>query len=286
MTKRIKPPALMRAVTLTDKKLRLPAYVSPKLDGVRAVTNGHDWFSRNGNAFPHENTGHMMIKSCKPLDYWYDGELIAVKRCPSHVMCGMERCAGECGVLPVNEIVSIVKRAGHEHSHCLQFHVFDVLMPDAPFAKRLGHIHRTIFPQGWHKVHTRRVTQLKELDTYRTDMRQQGAEGIIVRTTNGVYKAGNSNDLLKEKFENEAEYEIVGYKEGKGKDAKTPVFICTMENGREFPVRPTGTDEERRAMWRRRIALVGCKLTVRHLGFTAKNKVPFQPRGIVIRNYE
>jgi DNA ligase-1 len=266
MTKRIKAPALMRAVPFSDKKLRLPAYVSPKLDGVRCVTNGHVFFSKNGNAFPHENVGHLQPLSCKPFDTWFDGELIVPGR-------------------PVNEIVSIVKRAGHERSRELEFHVFDVLT-DGPFASRLGIIHRAFFPKGWRKVHTRRVTTRKELDCYEADMRTQQAEGIIIRTTNGVYAAGNSNDILKLKFEHEAEYEIVGYKEGKGKDAKTPVFICKMENAREFPVRPTGTDIERRAMWRVRSTLIGQKLTVRHLGFTAKNKVPFQPRGIAIRNYE
>jgi DNA ligase-1 len=262
----MKPPVPMRAVTFTEKKLVLPAYCQPKLDGVRCVTDGLRFFSRNGNEF--FNTEHLQVASIARSKLWFDGELIV----PG---------------LKLGDIVSIVKREGHPDVERLEYHAFDVIDTELMFAKRLGVLRQELCRTSrWREVRTQRITHRKELTCFHTEIGERGGEGTIIRNPRGLYTAGPSNDLMKWKFVTDAEFEILDYKEGKGKDKGTPVFQCGKSQGKvRFWVRPIGSTELRKRMWKDRDDLLGCMMTVRYAGFT-NDGIPFHPRGIAVRNYE
>lgn len=258
----MKPVTPMGASTYHERRLVLPCYVQPKLDGVRCITNGKQFFSRNGNEFgPYR---HLQLR--RQLDYWVDGELYI----PGRVLGG---------------IVSVVKRRGHVEQGILEFHAFDIVdMMGAPFKQRLAELRQVLkWSPRWKEVRTDYITSSRQLHDYHKIIGADGGEGTIIRDPNALYGEG----LWKWKFEQDAEFEIVDVKEGKGKDKGTPIFQCKMKKQRTFWVRPMGSMELRRAMWRDRRHIVRdrTKITVRFAGYTADG-IPFHPRGLVLRNYE
>ena len=63
----------------------------------------------------------------------------------------------------------------------------------------------------------------------------------------------------------ESEYEILGYKEGEGRDKGTVIWICKVyKDSKEstFSVRPKGTLEFRKELFKNGDLYIGKKLTV------------------------
>lgn len=113
-----------------------------------------------------------------------------------------------------------------------------------------------------------------------------GYEGGMLRNHDGFYIFEyNSKDLEKVKEFEDAEFEIIGGKEGTGNDEGCVVFRCVTPEGIEFDVRPKGTVERRRIMFENLHSYIGESLTVRFAEYS-DDKVPLQPVGIAIRNYE
>jgi ATP-dependent DNA ligase len=113
-------------------------------------------------------------------------------------------------------------------------------------------------------------------------------EGAMIRTAAGLYVPKRTNDLLKYKPLKTDEFKIVGTKEAKGKDKRTPVFICATKRGSEaktFNARPMGTMSQRKAMWYDRAQLIGKKLIVEYQ-YIMKSGRPRHPRAVVLRDYE
>jgi len=116
----------------------------------------------------------------------------------------------------------------------------------------------------------------------------QGYEGLIYRNPNGIYKHGRSGrDLLKLKKFHDAEYQIVGAIEGKGKDKGTPIWVCRVahDDERTFKARPMGTYEWRREAWENRVSYFGKMLTVKYQELTDEG-IPRFPIGLEVRDYE
>jgi DNA ligase-1 len=91
--------------------------------------------------------------------------------------------------------------------------------------------------------------------------------------------------LQKYKEFKEDEYEIVGYREGEGRDEGTVLWMCITPEGRQFSVRPRGSMELRRELYRQGDKYVGKKLTVIYQELS-EMKVPRFPVGKDVReNY-
>jgi DNA ligase-1 len=91
-----------------------------------------------------------------------------------------------------------------------------------------------------------------------------------------------STSLLKVKSFEDAEFKIIGGKEGQGREVGMVVFKCETSNGTEFDVRPRGTAEERSLMWDNLNSYIGKPLTVKYQGLTDDGKPRF-PVGLHIR---
>ena len=92
---------------------------------------------------------------------------------------------------------------------------------------------------------------------------EEGYEGIMLRNIEGLYRCNfRSHDLQKYKEFMESEYEIVGAKEGDGRDKGTVIWVCKNEEGKEFSVRPRGTIEMRKEWFENSQEYIGGMLTV------------------------
>jgi DNA ligase-1 len=114
----------------------------------------------------------------------------------------------------------------------------------------------------------------------------EGFEGGMLRNKDGHYMFEyNSKDLEKVKEFQDAEFEIVGGKEGTGTDEGCMVFKCITEGGIEFDVRPKGTVEKRKEMYINKEIYIGQPLTVKFSEYS-DDMVPQQPVGLLLRDYE
>jgi DNA ligase-1 len=112
-----------------------------------------------------------------------------------------------------------------------------------------------------------------------------GYEGIILRNTDGLYQTNfRSHDLQKYKEFKEDEFEIVGHKEGEGRDKGTVLWVCKTPEGRTFSVRPRGSVASRKELFENYEKYMGKKLTVIYQELSEMN-VPRFPVGKDIREH-
>jgi DNA ligase-1 len=176
----------------------------------------------------------------------------------------------------------------------LEFHVFDVCMLSAvstPFAERHAALARIVSGLGRGRPSKVVLVPCDACGDARCIERQmarrlaEGFEGLMIRSPAGPYESKRSRHLLKYKRFRDDEFRIVSYHEAGGKDAGTVVFVCATTRGQTFRVRPQGTLEQRRAMFRDADRLVGKALTVRYQELT-DGGVPRFPVGVAVRDYE
>jgi len=135
-------------------------------------------------------------------------------------------------------------------------------------------------------VPTIRVNSYEEAKYWHDKWVADGFEGGMLRNLNGIYLFEfNSKDLEKVKEFEDAEFKIVGGKEGTGNDEGCIIFKCETTDGKEFDVRPRGTVEQRREDFQKLDSYIGESLTVRYAELS-DDGIPLQPVGIVIRDYE
>jgi len=110
-------------------------------------------------------------------------------------------------------------------------------------------------------------------------------EGLVVRTLSGRYIWGyRSNDLLKLKVFEDAEFTVLGGTDGVGKAKGTVVFICKNDlTDAIFDCTMKGVLAERSRFYREREQYMGKQLTVRFFGRTDA-QIPRHPVGIVFRD--
>ncbi len=114
----------------------------------------------------------------------------------------------------------------------------------------------------------------------------EGFEGGMLKNKNGIHIFEfRSDELEKFKEYEDAEFVIVGGKEGQGNDEGCIVYRCSTEDGKEFDVRPTGTVAQRKNDYINLEKAIGEMLTVRFAELS-DDGIPLQPVGRVIRDYE
>lgn len=110
-----------------------------------------------------------------------------------------------------------------------------------------------------------------------------GFEGLMVRNLSDYYEfKSRSYGLQKCKTFEDDEFEIIGGKEGQGRDSGTIIYKVKSAEGIEFDVRPRGTIEERAEMWINLKNDIGRMLTVRFQG-KSEEGIPRFPVGITVR---
>jgi len=227
----------MLAHKYNPDKADYPAFIQPKLDGVRCLFTAEGAFSRAGNQFMNVDHIEQALKSffAKNSTTVLDGELY------NH---GLKD--------DFNKIISLVKKKKPtkddrvEAAQQVQYHIYDVAsLENSTYTWRWGFINRLTDSSMVRTSNCLVITESKiALDFDEAVALHQkniklGYEGSIYRTLDGYYKGTRSWDLMKFKDFHDAEATIVGYEAGKGKRQGTiGKFIMQDDEGVEFGCPP------------------------------------------------
>ncbi|MBY7899767.1 DNA ligase [Vibrio fluvialis] len=225
---------------------------SEKLDGIRAIWNGKQLLTRNGNPI------YAPRWFTDPLpDYALEGELWAGR-----------------GHFALVQQTVLDHTPSDEAWRKIDFMLFD--MPDAAgdYTKRyynLIHVVDSASSKHIKYIEHTPVLSVQELLRYLDTLVNENGEGIMLRKVTARYQAGRSNDLLKLKKHQDAEARVVGYKIGNGKykGLMGSVLVRTDE-GTEFYVGTGFSDEQRLNP-----PEIGSLITYRYNGLTAEGKPRF-----------
>lgn len=271
-------PMLAHKFSEQAHKIKYPALGQPKLDGIRCIAivkNGEcTLWTRTRKpitAVPH--IVQELEAAFENTDIVLDGELY------NHDYKNN-----------FEKIVSLVRQEEPDPDHTLvQFHVYDMVNGE-PFKNRFAQLHRLFTVFEFHSikmVQTEVVKSEDEIPYFFEKYRQGGYEGAMIRNSESLYVNKRSYDLLKVKEFDDAEFQIIGIEEGRGKLAgHVGSFVCKMESGQQFLAKAKGETKNLKDYFENHQLWTGKKLTVQYQGLTTKEKVPRFPVGVAIRDYE
>lgn len=249
-----------------------PAYVSPKLDGLRCLAKrteeGVQLLSRYGKEYKlpllQEN-----LKTFMSVGQVFDGEIY---------LHGKE----------LEEISSAVKKENELTPH-LQFYVFDVLTVDSksPFSERLLEFENiSVRNNHWNIVFVPygHVGDERDMFDHHKHYVANGYEGTMLRNHGGVYESGKrSADLQKYKDFVDSEFRIDSVfpdKDGRG------VLQCWCDIAKDHFTVTIGDHAEREKQLESPGLYIGKLLTVKYQKRYKDTKLPQFPTGVAIRDYE
>ena len=199
MTTKIKP--LLSCEVPLDK-IKLPVFISTKLDGVRSIVIDSVVYSRSLKPIRNKYVQELFGK---PEYNGLDGELVVgdiyAKDVFQKTTSGVMSVEGEPDV---------------------KFYVFDICTtPEETFTARRFILHHKLknLPSECSVVmlEQHHVETLYDLQQYLEDERIKGGEGLICRNPDGKYKYGRSTPKeqlsVKLKFFNQEDFEVIGFEE-------------------------------------------------------------------------
>jgi len=252
-------------VNRQDSLTLFPAYVQPKLDGMRCIAylDKHDGatpadvvlYTRTMKEYPHSPTHDLIRRALFET-------LLAHWRGPSgerepHGSPGeslyLDGEIYEHGV-SLQSLNSIARSEDSKES--VEYHVYDLFYPS--YGKKDTFEQRTAFLAEVHaamsddaKAHimlvpTHLVSNEQGCDALYSKYIAEGYEGIMVRAPGGEYAKSNmsksalrSRNLLKRKEVFDAEFEVVDFTQGRqGKDAGALIWVAQTAAGGRFNVVP------------------------------------------------
>lgn len=248
-------------------KIKFPALTQPKFDGHRcvAVIKGGKatLWSRTGkpiNSMPHivEELQLVYPKGTHRID----GELYNHK-----YKTNFEYISSRIRL----------EEPPEDGTHTeVQYHIYDKAM-DGGFATRIEHVTNELKTYEKEKeklkylkvVETKEAADEDELMDYFESFLQNGYEGSMVRNKEGLYVGKRSKDLLKIKKFDDAEFNIVGIAEGRGKlMGHAAKFLCHTIEGKEFGAKLRGETSKLKELFDDHSLWKGKRVTVKFQGFT------------------
>ena len=222
----------MLAHKYNPDKADYPAYIQPKLDGVRCLFTAQGAFSRTGKQFMNVQHIEQQLKTffASNPNTILDGELY------NH---GLKD--------DFEKIISLVRKTKPTKEHraeaaeLIQYYVYDVAnFAHATYTNRLNILNSQLtYTYPICKVETKVVLDYDEAVKQHKKYLKQGYEGSIYRSMNGKYKGTRSWDLMKFKDFEDSEATIVGYEVGKGKrQGPLGKFIMQDDEGITFGCPP------------------------------------------------
>jgi len=275
---KVKLPMLAHDFFGRGKNIIFPAYIQPKLNGVRMLaykdSTGVLLYSRNGKVFT--TLEHLIpeLDSILKVGDYLDGEIYNPE-------------------LNLQEIVSLLKNNSKDNGReLLQYWIYDTIN-EATYRERFCYL-REINMSGYNFlkiVETKLVESREKLPDFHRQYVNQGMEGLMVRNAEGKYKCNfRSTDLQKYKEFQTEEFlivDVIGGEKGKSEE-DCAIFVCQTKSGNNFNVRPKGSRENRKELLLDKEKLINKYLTVKYFEITpGESGVPFHPvGGECIRDYE
>lgn len=208
-------PMLAKDFKKEEKKVKYPAWVQPKLDGMRCLKNKKTLSSRKAKEIL---TMHHIAEEFVDLPHIFDGELYA---------------HGES----FQRNMELIKKYRPLESETVKYHVYDVVHPELGFKDRLlllQNIFQRNDVQNIELVPTFVINSKEELLEKHKEFLEQGYEGTMVRWGDEGYGINKrSSSLLKFKDFQDIACKIVDVKPSE-KRSDQGSFICELEDGRTF----------------------------------------------------
>jgi DNA ligase-1 len=274
-------PMLAQKYNERAKYLVWPAYIQPKLNGVRCLVQrkGNKIFFWSRKAKQYKNFNLYMEKEF--LSFMKDGDILDGEMYNHRD-------------LTFQELMSLIKDEKTPDIEALKKYV-KFWCYDHPTVEKLGFADRYVqwriaLPMGLNYlrlVETIKIMEPKYVDAIHNEYTVAGYEGSIIRSGGDEpYKFQyRDNQIQKNKDFLDAEFKIVGCKEGAGKDEGKAIFRCITKSSKEFDVRCKGSDEARIEQWKNRKSYIGKELTVKYQTLS-DDGIPIFPVGIAVRDYE
>lgn len=265
----IKP---MLAVSYNEDKIVFPCIVQPKFDGTRCLlisnSKGVSILSRKGKPY---NIPHLKKWAEEHIDLLpLDGELYNHKE-----LTFQEIVSAVKKVSPITEKIKYVVYDRPE-SGFINFERWRTLLKDFEDSPKDSPVYISDCEY---------CANMDDIKRYHAKCVSEGYEGVIIRNYTGEYEFGfRSNDLIKLKMFDDAEFKIIGVEEATGRDSGTAVFVCECEGG-IFRAKPQGTRELRSQYFSERTKIVGKMVTVQYQGLSDSG-IPRFPSAVAIRDYE
>lgn len=239
---------------------KYPWMVSEKLDGIRAVWTGSNFYTRK-KKIVH---APAWFKAAMPSGKTYDGELFAGRGKFRQVSSTVRK------LVPVDE-----------EWRSIQYVVFDRPVANGrPFAqvlkedleKELGHTEKYVRLAKQYPVRS-----LADVARLHDALVAKGAEGLMLRRADLGYAYKRTDAVLKVKAFGDAEAGVVGYEPGKGKySGQLGSLICSWGGSSVvFGVGTGFTDEERRRY--KELFPLGTTVTVKFMEIDANSGRPRHP---------
>ena len=211
--------------TYQDNKhlVSYPCYATPKYNGL----NGTYWLlpdktlkltSRGGDELP-------------PIPHQEQTILKMMEHFKTTCINGELYISGES----LQNITSAVKKP-KELSKSLVFIPFELPLVSVPYKDKVALLIKYI-PIVY-------ITREEMLEEFYAVTVEAGYEGVVIYNTDSIYQFNQrSSTVLKYKPVADAEYKILSYTTDRNGH---PVFTCETHDGKQFKVKPKGTDEERK----------------------------------------
>lgn len=254
--------------------------VQPKFDGYRMIynTTTKQMSTRQGKEYNIIKESGTLYKELQklPTGYILDGELYTNQI--NFEELGILRKTKN---LSEQDLINLSK---------IEYHIYDLIDTNLVFEQRNEKIKELLYPDKYEKliyVSTYLLQNEDEIQYYHTKFLEQGYEGTMIRNKESLYKIKQrSNDLLKYKDFDDAEYKIVDYtfeKDTSGKDENLVVWIVHIPDIYnkmiKCKVRPMGTKEERKNLYKKCIdnfdQFIGKNLWVKYFEKTKDGNLRF-----------
>lgn len=243
-----------------SNSINFPAFLQPKLDGVRMFSfmdNGElKMLSRQSK--PLENIEHL-IPQLKAIfqeypDLVLDGELLIDPKYEQKELRGVLK-------------KKYLNEENHKKMKTINYNIFDVISRnnlDEIFSNRWK-LANKIIKKNINIVPTIIVKSKEEVNKKFNELINKGFEGAIIRNGNGKYRMGKqSQDLQKIKLYFSEDFIISGFSEGTGNEKGTIIWEvkCNNNPNKTFRVRPMGSRETKKELFRNGNKYIGKKLKV------------------------
>ena len=296
MTGKLTKPQLLERKNPDLDTLPYPMYVTPKLDGIRCLSNenGHA-VSRTLKQIPNE-----CIRQCfldNPYLTGSDGELIVGDPTSHSVM--RDTTSGVMGVKGIPDF---------------KYYIFDIWSSNKKYYEKLEALNawNPKLPNWVHIVPSKLVNNKEELLSFEKECLELGYEGVIIRHPEAVYKFGRTTmkecNAFKLKRFTDAEAIIVGYvpeyentneaeinELGRTKRSTMQVglvpkerlgsFIVSMPEYGTFNVGSGFDHQDRAVFWACRDGLIGATIKFKFFDMGVKDK-PRHPIFLGFRDME
>ena len=244
--------------------------ITTKIDGERILAvkeNGSvRLFSRDGKRIEGLYDIEIDVKNI-PFDFFIlDGELTLLDK----------------GNLPskeqYKETMKIARRKGEKHG--LKMLVFDYIpmLPSINIGRNYKYKSRRCFYNDFHYEFVEALPILYQgydvsmIEKLLEEQTSKGEEGIMINIADAPYVFNRTCNLLKVKKFKDADLPIIGFEEGKGRNANKLGALIVDYKGNKVKVGTGFTDELREMFWKDKERWLGKTITVKYFEETPGGK--------------